>query len=305
MLVEAYRATNIDFHWVDLVDPTVSELEYLAKTYELNPTSVRDCLTPKHLPKVELIEEYAFVILRGFDERFHNNGTIRGLTRKIAIFIGKNYLITVHRNDPSYMAQIRNVWVTKANNLNKDPLAQILIRIVQGVFGSYSQAIYHFERKVEEFEDKIFNEGSSRDSIQQKFMVKRKTSVIKQMLKMSLDLLPKLKRFCKTSAAAPLFQEMTEFSEGQYFTSVEILENINNLINLQLSLASHQTSEVIKVLTVFSMYFLPTTFVASLYGMNFKEMPELNWWFGYPSVLILMVLIILGLYIWFKRKNWV
>ena len=194
MLIEAYRATSGDFQWIDLVDPKIDELEYLAKTYHLNITSVRDCLTPKHLPKVETIDNYIFVILRGYDESSHNS-TIRALTRKIAFFIGKGFLITVHRNDPAFMAQIRNNWIKNEENLLDEPLPRILIRIIQGIFSSYSQAIYHFERKVEEFEDKIFKNESNKNSIQQKFMVKRKTSVIKQMLKMSLDLLPSLKKY--------------------------------------------------------------------------------------------------------------
>ena len=98
---------------------------------------------------------------------------------------------------------------------------------------------------------------------------------------------------------------MTELGESQYYTTLEILENVNNLINLQLSLASHQTSEIIRILTIFSIYFLPTTFITSFYGMNFKNMPELDTTFGYPLVILAMIATVVGLYCWFKKKKWI
>jgi magnesium transporter len=78
-----------------------------------------------------------------------------------------------------------------------------------------------------------------------------------------------------------------------------------NLMNLYLSLSSQRTNETMRVLTVFSAFFLPLTFIAGLYGMNFQFMPELTWKLGYPGVMVAMVLIAGGIYVWFKRKNWI
>ena len=78
-----------------------------------------------------------------------------------------------------------------------------------------------------------------------------------------------------------------------------------NLMNLYLSLNSQRTNEAMRVLTVFSAFFLPLTLIAGIYGMNFEYMPELTWKLGYPSVLVSMVVIAAGIYLWFKRKNWI
>lgn len=303
MLIEAYRAPNNTFLWLDINDPSVTELEYISETYNLHPSSVRDCLMPKHLPKYEVIENNVFIILRSFDERSRNSGTVRGLTRKLAVFIGENYLITIHRSDQPYIVKIRKTWIKNQKNLEINSLSRILIRIMEGIFSTYSEALYHCESSFEVFENKIFKDKSTQKSIQQKFLLKRKTSVIKHMLKMSLDLLPKLKTHFKSNI--PLFKEMQEFGENQYFSAEEILENINNLINLQLSLASHQTSEVVRVLTLFSVFFMPLSFIAAFYGMNFEHMPELNSPYAYPIVIGLMVFIAFILFWWFKRKNWI
>lgn len=303
MLIESYQAPNNAFHWLDLVDPTVAELEYISKTYHLHSSSLRDCLMPKHLPKHELIDNNVFIILRAYDPRSKNSGTIRGLTQKVAIFIGQNYLITIHRSNQPYIAKIRDIWIKKQKNLASNSLLQILFKVIEGIFSTYGEAIYRCETSLEKFENTIFKDQSTQKSIRQKFLLKRKTSVIKHMLKMSLDLLPKLKDYF--NANPPLFKEIQELGENQYFSAEEILENINNLITLQLSLASHQTSEVVRILTLFSVFFMPISFIAAFYGMNFKHMPELDTRYAYPIVIALMLVIVCSLFLWFKRKRWI
>lgn len=303
MLIEAYRAPDNSFHWLDVCDPTGAELEQIVEQYGLHAISVRDCLMPKHLPKVEIIEGNVFIILRAYSQRARNSGSVRGLTRKVAIFMGENYLITVHRREDPYIVQIRDNWVKNPNNWEgQDIFARLLIKIFYGVFSTYSEAIYHCEMSLEEFERKIFRAESTRRSIQQKFLVKRKTHVFRRMLRMSLDLLPKIEKY--SHSALPWFQDMKELGESLYFSTEEILENVNNLINLHLSLASNQTSEVVRILTFFSVFFMPISFIASIYGMNFKNMPELDYRYAYPIVLCVMLSISGTLFWWFKRKKW-
>jgi magnesium transporter len=123
------------------------------------------------------------------------------------------------------------------------------------------------------------------------------------MIKISLELLPKLKAYIHSEVG--LFKETQAFGKNQYFLTDELLENIKNLINLQLSLATHQTSEVVRVLTLFSVFFMPISFVAAFYGMNFQHMPELSSKYGYPIIIGLMITIVCILFLWFKKRNWI
>ena len=84
----------------------------------------------------------------------------------------------------------------------------------------------------------------------------------------------------------------------------QILEDVNNLMNLYMSFSAQKTNDVMKVLTIFSVFFMPLTFVVGIYGMNFQFMPELSKKWGYPAVLILMVLITIFIYGWFRKKKW-
>jgi magnesium transporter len=81
-------------------------------------------------------------------------------------------------------------------------------------------------------------------------------------------------------------------------------EVLSSLVDIYLSNASIKMNEIMKVLTIISTIFIPLTFIVGLYGMNFKYMPEINWIYGYPSVLILMLVVAIGLIIYFKRKKW-
>jgi len=89
-----------------------------------------------------------------------------------------------------------------------------------------------------------------------------------------------------------------------HFYADELLEDVNNLLSMQLALASHRTNEVVRVLTVFSVFFLPLTFIVGVYGMNFHFMPELRSPWGYPAVLVGMGLVTLAIYLWFRSRGW-
>ena len=84
----------------------------------------------------------------------------------------------------------------------------------------------------------------------------------------------------------------------------QVLEDVNNLLNLSMSFAAQRTNDVMKVLTIFSVFFLPITFIAGVYGMNFQFMPELAQKWGYPASLALMAVVTFIIYQWFKRKKW-
>ena len=83
----------------------------------------------------------------------------------------------------------------------------------------------------------------------------------------------------------------------------EVLENANSLLNTYHSVSSQKSNDVMKLLTIFSAFFLPLTFVAGIYGMNFENMPELRWQFGYFMILGIMTIIAIIIYFWFKRKK--
>ena len=162
---------------------------------------------------------------------------------------------------------------------------------------------------LENLETLVFQSKDSPSTLEDGYYLKRRAALIKRMLRMTSDLLPKLNVMAE--ANAPLFQDLKEAVDRLSFSADELLENAYHLLNIHLSLASHRTNEashrtneVMRVLTLFSVFFLPLNFIASIYGMNFEHMPELKVPAAYPAVLILMGSVALGIYIWFRQNGW-
>ncbi len=102
----------------------------------------------------------------------------------------------------------------------------------------------------------------------------------------------------------PLYQDLRESADAYLFWVDQLLDQVNQLLQAHLAMSSNRTNEVMRVLTVFSAFFLPLTFIVGIYGMNFHFMPELDSRLGYPITLGGMFLLAVGIFIWFRRRGW-
>jgi magnesium transporter len=301
-----------DFHWLDFENPDRPRLERLAAEYHLHSTSVQDCLEPQHLPKFEAFEESIFVILRSADTAAVDSpdaDTVQELTRKVAIFMGKGYFITVHRTEQPFLSGLLSKWRAKAGG--DWPREHIFIDIVGDAVGTFEQPVLKCFGRLESIEEEILGAGHRRKfKMRDGYFLKRQISVYKRMLRASIEPLNQA-MVGASRKALPHFQNARERIDGIYFNAEEISESVTSLLNLHVSLASQRTNEasqrtneVMRVLTIFSCFFLPINFIASIYGMNLKNMPEANWDYGYYFVLGIMALVSLGIYFWFRRRGW-
>jgi magnesium transporter len=101
-----------------------------------------------------------------------------------------------------------------------------------------------------------------------------------------------------------LIQNLKEDLENTIFFAEDLNEGIHHYLNLHLSIQSQRTNETMRIMAIFSAFFMPITFIVGLYGMNFKNMPELEWQFGYPLSLLLMLASTVAIFIWFKKNKW-
>lgn len=305
---QVFVSQNHSYTWVDVVYPDRKLLEKLAEEYELHETSVEDCLDPEHLPKIEFINDTTFIIARAYDDlATPQSDTVQELTRKLAIFIGTNFVLTIHRIDQAFFLKIVDEWKNKQESLDEDEYNKtnkdsLVIDLLNQIVLSYEKAIKDADLMVDKFEIRIFSSHSDPTLIQELYFFKRKITVIRKMLRQTQDIVRILRT--KSENYNPAFQDLKESIDEFLFLTEELTEDSNNLINIHISLASHKTNEVVKVLTLFSVFFLPITFIVGVYGMNFKFMPELEHPLGYPLVWLTMIMVVLTIYIWFRRKGW-
>jgi magnesium transporter len=296
------------FAWIDVVNPSPAELGEVARRYSLHPTSVEDSLEPEHLPKYERIGTTTFIIVRAIDAAARADcSTLHEMTRKVAIFYGADFLITIHRNEQPFLSDLMKAYGRAApphgtDERRKGFLPRLLINIVNCAIATYQKPLEDAESSIDMFEATVFGEHEFAGQLRRIYLVKRRVTLMRRMLSHSLDAVKKL--VPGSEPTAPLYQDLRENAESMHFFADELLEDVNNLLSIQLALASHRTNEVVRVLTVFSVFFLPLTFIVGVYGMNFQYMPELRERWGYPAVLIGMALVTLVIYLWFRRRGW-
>jgi magnesium transporter len=302
------NSTDPPFVWVDVVDPTTDELAQVARRYNLHPTLVEDSLEPEHLPKYERIGSTTFMIVRAIDIAAAGDcSTLHEMTRKVAIFYGTDFLITIHRTEQPFLTEIIEEYRNTAppdgvTERRKGYLPRLLIYIVNGAIATYQKPLEDAETSIDMFEATVFGEHEFSGLLRRIYLVKRRITLMRRMLLHTLDAVKKL--VPGSEPTAPLYQDLRENVESMHFFAEELLDDVNNLLSIQLALASHRTGEVVRVLTVFSVFFLPLTFIVGIYGMNFDFMPELRQRWGYPAVMIFMAVVTLGIYLWFRRRGW-
>jgi len=185
--------------------------------------------------------------------------------------------------------------------------ARIISKVLNAAADTYSPPFEALEARIDAFETAVF-EGppggapALAGALREIHLLKRQVTLVKRLLWRFLDVVQRMTP--QGGRAAPHLRDVQENVESYHFCADELLDDANTLLNVQLSLAAHRTGEVMRVLTVFSVFFLPLTFIVGIYGMNFNFMPELRQRWGYPAILGAMVVVTLVIYLWFHRRGW-
>ena len=299
---------NPRFRWIDVSGPEPSELEALAAEYGLHPLAVQDCLDSEHRPKYEKMGEITFVILRAIDEGADpRDDTMQKLTRKVALFFNKDLLVTVHRVEMTFLGAIKQkAGSVRHSKSGKTPAcAPYVIAIANGVIDTFWPPLDAAENAISALEERPVGYKDRGNVIHETFHLKRRINALRLTARHTLETVKRLAAAGEEHLpGSPFVNDLKENAETLYFATDEIMEDANNLLSLELAAADHDTNEVMRVLTIFSAFFLPLTFIVGVYGMNFDVMPELRWTLGYPIVLGFMFATCVGIYLWFHRKGW-
>jgi magnesium transporter len=289
--------------WTDM-EGSSAELREALKGEGLPASLVETALASGSLPKVDSEAGTTLWLFRSFDaEAEKRAASIRDLTRKLSLFArADGTIVTAHRfHAPVYGAGIAS----------PDDVGCIVEYILNRVATSYADAIARSEDMFDELEAAVFHSpGSKSFRLKEAYFLKRRMVVIRKMLLLTLDSID-------AAAALPAFAK-TQLKPYRRRLSLGIglcettLDGVNQLLNLHLAFvsqktneASQRTNEVMRVLTVFSAFFLPLSFIAGVYGMNFRHMPELEHEHGYPVALAFMAFVAAVIWLWFKRKGWI
>ncbi len=289
------KETRIDFanfHWLDLENPKLVELTEIIKPYGLNPHLLQDLVQVGHLPKLEKVGEFNFLILRAFSAKPNAKlTTIPELSNKIGFFFTGEILITVHQKPFHFLSEISE---------NFENPESLILKISEKMLSTFEAPANWLSEEMDHFESDVFLNRKKRFSVEQLYFAKAKARACKKVLYLTQTLLQHLT--VQQSNVVQL-QDLKESVSSLILQFEDFLDEANSLLNIYLSSNSQKTNEVMKLLTVFSAFFLPLTFLVGVYGMNFKFMPELNWEYGYYFTWGAMISISIVIFIWFKLRK--
>lgn len=287
------------FTWLDVTQPHKIQLLDIASKFNLHAYTVQDCLEPDHLPKFEIDGLARFIIVRIYNPKeLETPHSVQDLTSKIALFYTDNYLITIHRLPQPYFEEIEKKYLVPGHTMTP---CDVATHIIWHAVNSYLEPAQYLDDEVDKIESAIFARHTRGKFEEKLYHLRRMISVNKKLLILTESVIDEVYRDTKSN---PFIQDLKDLNLKLHSNYEHIHEDVSNLLNIYISISAHKTNEVMKVLTIFSVFFMPLTFIVGIYGMNFKYMPELQLKWGYPASLLLMLAIIVVIYVWFKRKKW-
>jgi magnesium transporter len=256
-------------------------------------------MEPEHLPKYERDEQTHFLILRFYAHNFNSTmATIQELTNKLAIFFSDQFIITIHMSTISFLDVLRNKYCNQGKSFSA---SELLTRIVWNALETFDNPVNRLYEQIDFYENQLIVKKNDSDQMEALYYIKRQASISHKVLLLMQEPINHL--FVKAGEEASLQDVKDQYLKMQTLYN-QALEDVTNLTNLHLSFSAQRTNDVMKILTIFSVFFMPLTFIVGVYGMNFQFMPELRQKWAYPAVLVIMAFVTVVVYLWFRRKKW-
>lgn len=301
-LIDQWRKDEKCFIWIDLQgESPETEREWLL-SFGCHTLAVEDVQRYRHPPKYEHFDDNTLILYRGITE-FNQDLTIEQMT--IALFAGKRSLISCHARNS--MA-ITHYWENAhSENLLISP-GLLATRIMRFSVGRYLEAILAFEPRLTELEDSM-QERPNDDTMRELIAYQSRLRKLKRIFSYHERMIGNLREDVpemlieEDGDIEHAIQDLYERCERLHGLCTMYYEICGDLINGYLSITSHMLNDTMRVLTVITAIFVPLTFIAGIYGMNFEYMPELHWHFGYFYSLGAMTLVAL-LFGWVAFKKW-
>jgi len=291
------------FVWVGLHEPGEGILKVVQEEFSLHDLAIEDALRAHQRPKLEVYGDSIFIVLRTAQMNFQQHNIDFGETH---FFLGDNFIISVRHGSSLSYAEVRSRCEKTPQLLSKGP-GFALYAVMDSIVDQYFPVIEALEEELVGLEEKIFAEQSRRETTFEIYHLKRQLMEVKRAVSPLIEICNRLMRFdlkVIPEDTRPYFRDIYD----HVVRINEMLDNARELLGTALdanfSLISISQNDVAKRFAGWAAIIGVPTMIAGIYGMNFKDMPELNWTFGYPLALTFTFGSALSLYFLFKKAGW-
>ena len=289
------------FVWVALKDPEPAELEEMRQEFGLHELAVEDARHGHQRPKIDEYGDSLFVVLQTLE--FKGGELTSG---ELHVFVGPNYILSVRVRTERGFTDVR-ARTEREPQLLRHGAAYVLYALMDAVVDRYFPVLDTLETELEAIEEQIFARNAARSNIEGLYSLKQKLMTLKHAVDPLMEAVGKLyggrvPRIC--AGMGEYFRDIFDHLQRLHASIEGIRDMQTTAIQVNLGMISLNETEVTKKLAGWAAIIAVPTMIAGVYGMNFQNMPELKWWFGYPLAMAAMVAIDIWLYVRFRKIGW-
>ncbi|MDT3739478.1 MAG: magnesium/cobalt transporter CorA [Candidatus Kapabacteria bacterium] len=298
------KKEKTSIYWINIDGIHQTELiESVGKHFNIHPLVLADIVNTRHHPKIEDYEDYLFIVLKMI---FFDDKTKENVSEQVSLILGPDYVITFQEQQGDVFDPIRDRLRTASGRIRKMGADYLAYCLIDTIIDNYFVIVEKMGEKVEDLEEELLN-NPTQNTVKKIHKLKRNMIFLRRSVWPLREVTSSLER-----GESKLIQESTKiYLKDVYDHTIQVIDTIESsrdmlagMLDIYLSSVSNKMNGIMKVLTIIATIFMPLTFIAGVYGMNFHNMPELSWSFGYPAVLILMLGIAIWMLAFFKRKDW-
>jgi len=296
------------FVWIGLHEPDQTQMQTIADLFGLHPLAVEDAVNAHQRPKVERYDDILFLVLKTVNYVPHESVSLaREIveTGEIMVFVGSNFVVTVRHGDHSGLGEVRKRLEAEPESLRMGPPA-VMYAIADHVVDSYRSVTAAMEIDVDTIEENTFSPTSTTD-IEPIYLLKREVVELRRAVSPLTDDLEWLINQNHDILAKEVRRQLRDVLDHQIVAADRISEYdemLSSLVHAALAKVGMQQNQDMRKISAWAAMAAVPTAIAGIYGMNFENMPELAWKFGYPAVLAVMATICFFLYRTFRRNHW-
>lgn len=291
--------------WVDLVEnQQASEAEFLEHEFGIHPLAIQDAQRDRHPPKIEAFRDYTFILLKGLSA---DSKDIDFDTIQLALFVGENFLITRHSGASKSINRLEEHLANQNDLTEFSDLSKLALLLCRLVVDRYLNILLALEPRLEELEELMLDHSDDTmlaELIGYKSDLKRLGRFATYHEQLFRSLRDKTFPGFSDSDRTHEVIDVWEHQERACSLSLLYYETASDLIDGYISIASHRLNQIMKILTIITAVFVPLSFLAGIYGMNFENMPELHSRSGYFILLGVMATIATAFLFAFRKMKW-
>ena len=279
------------------------KIETIGNLYGLHPLVLEDIVNTTQRPKIDEYEDYLFIVLK----MLYYDANEELIVEQVSLVLGKNYVLTFQEDEGDVFDTIRKRLRLSKGRIRGLKSDYLYYALIDAVVDNYFSIIETLGNKIEDLETELFT-GNSRENVNVDVQqLKREILRVRRAIFPLREIISRIEK----NEHSLIYKRTITYYRDIYDHLIQVSENIDiyremiwSLMDMYMTTISNRMNEVMKVLTIIATIFIPLTFIAGIYGMNFKHMPELEYKYSYFILWGVMILLFLAMVIYFKRKKW-